>query len=121
MDPELVMPRKQTREEPLTPVVFHVLMALAEGPLHGYAIMKRVEEESGMVMGPGTIYGSLHRLEETGWVIPREDQAEDPRRGSSFALSDEGKRALERETARLGRLVQLAERRGLSPDPASAS
>ena len=54
--------------QPLTPVVLHVLLALADGPLHGYAVMKRVEEDSGIAMGPGTVYGALQRLEEAGWI-----------------------------------------------------
>ena len=51
---------------PLTSAVFHILLALADGPLHGYAIMQAVEKAAGaeMRMGPGTIYGSLQRMEE---------------------------------------------------------
>ena len=50
---------------PLTPAVFHILLALADGPLHGYAIMQAVEMSAGEEMGPGTIYGSLG-----GWLDP---------------------------------------------------
>ena len=55
---------------PLTPAVFHVLLALADGPLHGYAIMQAVEASAGreLRMGPGTIYGSIQRMEEAGLV-----------------------------------------------------
>ena len=50
---------------PLTPAVFHILLALSSGERHGYGIMKQVEADSqGKVsMGPGTLYGSLKRLE----------------------------------------------------------
>jgi hypothetical protein len=51
-----------SHSEPLTPAVFHVLLALSDGPLHGYAVMRQVEAESHLVMGPGTVYGSLSRL-----------------------------------------------------------
>src|ERR671913_433157 len=53
---------------PLTPAVFHILLALTEGPLHGYAIMQSVDASSGAAMGPGTIYGTLERLETCGYV-----------------------------------------------------
>ena len=55
---------------PLTPAVFHILLALADGPLHGYAIMQAVESSAGpgAPMGPGTIYGSIQRMEDSGLV-----------------------------------------------------
>ena len=51
-------------KQPLTPAVFHILLALADGEKHGYAIMKDVEAQtSGQVkMGPGTLYGSIKRM-----------------------------------------------------------
>src|SRR5688572_12993106 len=52
---------------PLTPAVFHILLALADGPLHGYGIMQAVEASAANEpsMGPGTIYGSLRSEEHT--------------------------------------------------------
>ena len=49
---------------PLTPAVFHVLLALAGGERHGYAIMQDVAESTGghVRMGPGTLYGTIRRL-----------------------------------------------------------
>jgi DNA-binding PadR family transcriptional regulator len=102
--------------QPLTPVVFHVLLALADGPLHGYGIMKRVEEQSGLSMGPGTVYGALQRLEEAAWIA--EDRAPagaDPRRGNPFTLTRAGRRALLAEGERLGRLARLVGK--LDPAP----
>lgn len=107
--------------EPLTPAVFHVLASLAEGPLHGYGIMKRVEEDSGLDMGPGTVYGAIHRLEEAGWVGTATVEKDDPRRGKSFVLTEKGRDALESEARRLARLARLAAERGLAPDLSSAS
>lgn len=92
--------------QPLTPVVLHTLLALAEGPLHGYAVMKRVEEESGMAMGPGTVYGSLQRLEEAGWIREAGPARGDARRGKAFALTSAGRAALRDEGARLARLAR---------------
>ena len=56
--------------QPLTPAVFHVLLALADGDKHGYAIMKNVDEHTGgtLRMGAGTLYGTLQRLMESGLV-----------------------------------------------------
>lgn len=109
--------------QPLTPVVFHVLLALADGPLHGYGIMKRVEEDSGLPMGPGTIYGAVQRIEEAGWIREtRESDPADARRGAVFALTDAGEEALRIEGARLGRLARLVRRLDLAPaDPEVAT
>lgn len=92
---------------PLTPVVFHVLLALGEGPLHGYAIMKRVARESGMNMGPGTVYGSLQRLEDAGWVAETDAvETGDRRRGRAFELTNEGAVALQAEARRITGLAR---------------
>ena len=73
--------------DPLTPVVFHVLLALSREPLHGYGVMKRVEEDSGMAMGPGTVYGALSRMEQSGWVEEAEaERARGPRRAAGAGL-----------------------------------
>jgi DNA-binding PadR family transcriptional regulator len=97
---------------PLTPAVFHVLLALSDEALHGYAIMKRVETDSGLGMGPGTIYGSLDRLRDAGWVSEESSVAGDTRRGRSFALTTLGRNALRAEARRLARLAELAAVRG---------
>lgn len=110
------MPTGKSAPQPLTPAVFHVLLALADGPLHGYAVMKRVEEDSGIAMGPGTVYGSLQRLEDAGWIEESEAPGADARRGNCFALTDEGRAALRSEGARLGRLARLVGRLDLEPD-----
>ena len=95
-------------DPPLTPAVFHILLALADGPLHGYAIMKRVEEDSGIAMGPGTIYGAVRRLTDAGWVREAPvDGGTDPRRGKVFRLTDAGRRAFAAEAARITRLARL--------------
>lgn len=100
--------------QPLTPAVFHVLLALADGPLHGYAVMQRVEKESGIEMGPGTVYGSLNRLGELGWIEEVDDDSEDRRRRRSFRITREGRAGLEREVGRMVRLTGLARSRGFA-------
>ena len=104
-----------TSHEPLTPAVFHVLLALADGPLHGYAIMKRAERESGVSMGPGTVYGSLRRLSDAGWVEEGPGDDEDPRRRTSFSLTADGRRALKGEAMRITRIAGLEHVRRLAP------
>jgi len=104
-----------SRSEPLTPAAFHVLLALSGGPLHGYGVMRRVEDESGIEMGPGTVYGTLNRLEARGWVEDGGIDESDPRRGCRFVLTAAGRKALAAEAARIDRLAELARERRLIP------
>jgi|SRR5262245_56256880 DNA-binding PadR family transcriptional regulator len=92
---------------PLTPAVFHILLALADGPLHGYAIMQAVAASAGATLpaGPGTIYGALQRMEEDGLIREVASKSDDRRR--LFALQPDGRRALETESRRILRLAQL--------------
>jgi DNA-binding PadR family transcriptional regulator len=99
--------------ETLTPAVLHILLALAEGPLHGYAIMQSVEESSGIAMGPGTIYGTLERLEACGFVKELPAPRGDRRR--TFALRPAGRTALQEEARRLTRLASLLRSKRLVP------
>ncbi len=98
---------------PLTPAVFHILLALADGPLHGYAIMQAVEDSAGTAMGPGTIYGTLERLETSGLVKELPASSDDRRR--VFALQPSGRAALHDEARRLSRLAALVRARRLVP------
>ncbi len=50
----------------------YILLSLADGPKHGYAIMADVEGVSGVPLGPGTLYGALARLEQRGLIEPLE-------------------------------------------------
>lgn len=99
----------------LTPAVFHVLLALADGDKHGYAIMKSVEEHTAgaLKMGAGTLYGTLQRLTEAGWVLevtpPQAVSVRDEKR-RFYRLTGEGRQALGAEVRRLEDLVRLARR-----------
>src|SRR5919106_3855804 len=103
---------------PLTPAVFHILLALADGPLHGYGIMQAVEKTASAepAMGPGTIYGSLQRMEEAGLVKELAARTADRRR--LFTLLPAGRRALAQEAERLTRLAALVRARRLVRDEA---
>lgn len=103
---------------PLTPAVFHVLLALSEGPLHGYAIMQRAERVSGQSMGPGTIYGSLQRLADAGWVAEVEAEPDDARRGRSFELTEAGRTAFAHEARRITRLAGMKQVRRFATEGA---
>jgi len=102
--------------QPLTPVVFHVLLALAAGARHGYAIMKDVEghTDGALKIGAGTLYGTLQRLTEAGWVAESEPSIaaaslRDERR-RFYRLTPEGRKALGAEVSRLEELIELARR-----------
>lgn len=107
--------------EPLTPIVFHILMALADRPLHGYAIMQAVEETAGLGLatGPGTVYGAIGRMEEAGLVRQVAAGEIDERPVSTgrgrprkyFRITEEGMEALRAEARRLDRLARIARAR----------
>ena len=112
------MPRLTTESSnhtPLTPAVFHILLALADGELHGYGIMRAIEEVTSpsMKMGPGTIYGSLQRMEDAG-LVEECGGAEGGRR-RLFGLTESGRRSLQAESVRLARLAQMVRDKGLVP------
>jgi DNA-binding PadR family transcriptional regulator len=98
---------------PLTAAVFHILLALADGPKHGYAIMKQVAADGGssLRMGPGTLYGSLQRMTAAGLV---EDREEDDERRRYYQLTADGERALGVELDRLRDAVAAARRKGMT-------
>jgi len=105
---------------PLTPAVFHILLALAAGERHGYGIMKQVEVDSQnqVNMGPGTLYGSLKRMLEAGLVKEsgkRVDPAMDDERRIYYQITGAGKKALVAELERYQHLVTLAHDRKLYP------
>jgi DNA-binding PadR family transcriptional regulator len=103
-------------ELPLTPAVFHILLALADGEKHGYAIMKEIEEATAgqITMGPGTLYGSIKRMLKTGVIIETDDRPDptlDDSRRRYYGLTDYGQRVLNAEVARLAEAVRLAEQK----------
>ncbi len=98
---------------PLSPAVFNILLALADGEKHGYAIMLEVERNTrGEVnMGPGTLYGSIKRMLSAGLIEEsdeRPDPALDDERRRYYRLTGLGRRALTAEADRLSRQVEIA-------------
>src|SRR5215212_233413 len=111
---------------PLPTLPYQVLLALAEGARHGWAIIKRLEELSGPRAAPssGSLYLAIARLEERGLIedAPDASGAGDAaaERRRVYRLSPLGRRVLALETARLAELVGLA-RRWLDPAPDGSS
>lgn len=103
---------------PLTPAVFHILLALADGERHGYAIMKEIaaNTQGRVQMGPGTLYGSIKRMLAAG-LIEESDERPDPElddeRRRYYRLTEFGRRVLTAEVRRLSDLVSMAQTKGL--------
>jgi DNA-binding PadR family transcriptional regulator len=100
---------KSTPQVPLTPAVFHILLALVGRERHGYDIMQQVKSDSqdAVKMGPGTLYGSLDRMIDAGLVAKGNTQ--DPRR-IYYKLTALGHTTLRAETERLSHLSAVARR-----------
>ena len=88
----------------------YILISLADGPKHGYAMTQDIAAVSGQTLGPGTLYGAIARLEARRWIEPL--PAEERRR--PYRLTSAGQRVLRhrleslRAVARVGR-ARLAE------------
>lgn len=103
---------------PLPPAMFHILLALAGGERHGYSIMQEVAQrtEGTFKLGPGSLYGSIKKMLEAGWIEETEtrpDPAVDDERRRYYKLTEWGDRVLRAEAARLANLVNIARDRGL--------
>lgn len=111
---------------PLTPAVFHILLALSDGERHGYGIMKDVKEQTGgrLKLGPGTLYGCLSRMLEAR-LVEESDERPDPKlddqRRRYYRLTDLGSRVSRLEATRLEDAVRAARQKKLLPSVRSAS
>ena len=101
---------------PLSQTAFHVLVVLANGPRHGYGVAQEVEEltEGRLIMGPGTLYGSLQRMLGSGLI----EEAKNPGEGGLHAerrryyrMTPVGSAALRAESTRLMRTAVVAQQR----------
>ena len=101
-------------ESPLTPATFHILVTLAEGQTHGYAIKRAVEERTngGVRLGPGTLYAALARMVDAGLVRSHAPTKQGPQPSGppspTYSLTTAGRAALTRELARLEGDVRIA-------------
>ena len=104
---------------PLTPLSYHILLALADQARHGYGIIKEIEAGTGGATSPstGALYLALQRMGEEGLVAdtpaPRGDAGDDPRR-KYYKLTPLGRRVAVAESRRLAELVALAAEKRLT-------
>jgi DNA-binding PadR family transcriptional regulator len=96
-------------DRPMAPAVFHILIALADHPLHGYGIMLDIAERSeGKVkMSPGTLYGSIKQMLEEGLLEETDSRSDDERR-RYYKLTRDGREAARQEMARMSALLGQA-------------
>jgi len=108
---------------PLPPVTFHILLALADAPRHGYAIMQDVAERTGgrLKLGAGTLYRSIQRMLEQGLILEsgrRPAPEHDDERRRYYQITPFGATVARAETARLSLLVKLARASGFARERA---
>jgi DNA-binding PadR family transcriptional regulator len=107
---------------PLTPPVFHILLALTEEERHGYGIMRDVARQTNLKLqlGPGTLYGCLKRMLAAGMVEEsdiRPDPALDDERRRYYRMTELGQRVVRAEAQRLSDAVSAAKARRLFDRP----
>ena len=109
-------------QEPLTPAMFHVLLALADGEKHGYAILKEVARrtEGKVRLSAGTLYGIIKRLNAEDWIVEsskRPVAGLDDERRRYYQLTEQGRRVAINEARRLEELVAMARNKKLFRKP----
>jgi DNA-binding PadR family transcriptional regulator len=119
-DPETMLP--------LTPAVFHILLALADSERHGYSIMQEIaaHTKGKLCIGPTTLYRSIKHMLADGLIVEideRPDPALDDERRRYYRLTEFGRRVALAEVERLAQLLAVAQTKpllgGLRPIPAS--
>jgi DNA-binding PadR family transcriptional regulator len=113
-------PRRAEEWLPLTAADFHILLCLADGEGHGYAIMREVSARTGgrTRLGPGTLYGAVKRLLADGLIAEAGERADsilDRERRRYYRLTPLGRRVAAAEAERLAELVRLASAKKLLP------
>jgi len=103
---------------PLTPAVFHILLALADGERHGYSIMQEIAAQTGgqVRIGPTTLYRSIKHMLADGLIVEadeRPDPALDDERRRYYRLTTFGERVAQAETQRLARMLAVAQTKSL--------
>ena len=98
------MPPEQ--DAPLPRRDLHILAALDQRPLHGYGLVKAIEErsEGALVLDPANLYRFLRRMRDAGWI--REQEVTEFTRRRTYEITPRGKEILREEVARLERLVK---------------
>jgi DNA-binding PadR family transcriptional regulator len=104
------LPDEQQKLLPLTPAVFFILFALADGDKHGYAIMQQVAglSDGQFRMGPGTLYTTIQRLLDLGLIEEVLSAGEADTRRRYYRLTRAGKSVLDAELDRMHRVLETA-------------
>lgn len=108
----MASPSELQSQVPLTEATYFILLSLAPGPRHGYAIMKSASSLSHgrVTLSTGTLYTALKRLLEMGWISRVDDTgASNGRQRKDYQLTDLGERTLIAEVQRLQGLVKAAQ------------
>jgi DNA-binding PadR family transcriptional regulator len=108
---------------PLSLVVFQMLVELAEGERHGYALKRGILQRTNgkLNLGSGALYGSINKMLEDGLIVESDERPDahlDDQRRRYYAITPLGRRVLQAEAMRLRELVRLAESRVGLPEPA---
>jgi DNA-binding PadR family transcriptional regulator len=119
LEQEQAMQEMQQKPEallPLTPAVFHILLALVGSDRHGYGIMQEVQgyTDGKLRIGPGTLYRSIRQMLAEGLIIEldeRPDPELDDQRRRYYRLTNFGQRVLKAETERLEHVLKVARAR----------
>ena len=110
---------------PLTPLSFHILLALADADRHGYGIIKEVRERTNGEMNPGagTLYAAVQRMLDDNLVDETNDRPAvgDDERRRYYRLTEFGRQVARAEALRLARLIRIAADKKLIPEPRFAS
>lgn len=104
---------------PLSPVALYVLLTLADGDRHGYAIIKEIEAESGgdIRVLPGTLYRIIKQLVDDRWIVevdPYGGEDDDERR-RYYRLTPHGRKVAQAEVERMATVLRMARERRLLP------
>src|SRR5512143_4071823 len=106
----------------LTPAAFHIMLVLADGENHGYAIMREVAEntQGRMRLGPGSLYGTIKRMLADGWIEESDERPDpelDDERRRYYRITGAGLNAVRAEAERLEQLVTIARQKRLIRAP----
>jgi DNA-binding PadR family transcriptional regulator len=106
---------------PLTPAVYHILLALADGERHGYSIMREVEAYTGgqVRLGPTTLYRSIKQMLAAGLIVEADERPDpelDDERRRYYRLTTFGRQVALAETQRLSQLLAVAQAKRLAQD-----
>jgi DNA-binding PadR family transcriptional regulator len=105
------MPKRKF--DPLPAAAFQILLSLADTELHGYGIMRQVEEQTGgrVRLGPGTLYSSIQALAEEGFIEevgPRVESGNGEERRRYYRLTSQGRKVARSEAERLADVLRVA-------------